>query len=150
MNVLIIYATFSGSTLTAAQLIEAVLKRKGHAVTLKSANEADPSEMNNYDLVVLGSCTWDFSGLEGQLHSYFVDFAKKLQGKDFSQKKFAVFGLGDKTYTHFCAAVDHLEKIVADVKGQKIKDSLRIDRFYFNQEAETKRLQSWAEKLVSE
>lgn len=148
MNIILVYATFSGSTLTAAQIIETELKEKGHSVVLKSANEVNPGELNSFDLIIFGSCTWDFSGLDGQLHSDFIELGKKLAGKDFSAKKFAIFGLGDKTYAHFCAAVDHLEKIVVDIKGQKIVDSLRVDRFYFNQEAETKRLKDWTSHLI--
>lgn len=149
MNILIVYATNSGTTMTAAGSVQQALEQAGHTVTQKLVNEATVEEFGTHDLVIFGSPSWDFDGREGEPHEDFVKFIQGAAGKTAEGKKFAIFGLGDRSYTHFCGAVDHLEKFVADLKGVLATASLRIDNYYQNLPANEQAITAWVQTLLS-
>ncbi len=148
MNTLILFATNSGATDIVSQLIADTLTQNGQTVTRKMVHETSPDDLGNFDAIVLGSPSWDFDGKEGQPHEDYFPFMEKLADKTFENKPFAVFGLGDSSYTHFCGAVEHLEALVAKLKGKKIIDSLKIDGFYYKQDIHTQSTKTWAENLA--
>ena len=152
MKTLLLYATNSGKTYYAAHRIAEVLKEHDVSADVRSVGDAAPDVFNEFDAAILGSCTWNRHTAtakyeEGQLQDQmqgFVD-ALKMGRKKFADKKFAVFGLGDADYMKFCAAADHLEQFVADVGGQKIGDTLRIDGFPQGREDA---IDAWAHQLA--
>lgn len=152
MNVLIVYATNSGGTQRATEVVSEVLSAAGHAVTRKKTVEANPDEIARYDLTILASPSWDYQDKEGrkegQPHIEMRGFMEKAVGKTFPDTKFAVMGLGDTSYMYFTGAVDHLEKFVDTLQGQKVIDSLRIDGFYFDQDANEAKVRDWAGKIT--
>ena len=147
MNVLIIYATYSGSTFSAAQHLEQVLQQKQYQVVMKNALEAHPDELHSPDLVVLTSPSWDVNGEEGMPHEDFQTFQAAVGETTYPQKPFAIMGLGDSNYKHFCGAVSHLEKWVQDKQGVLKQPSLKLDQYYFDEEARKQEIDAWAEKL---
>jgi flavodoxin I len=147
MKILILYATNSGGTEMAAQ--EIVNKLQGtHTVTLKRIIDTNPEEIQAHDLIVLGSPSWDYTDKEGQPHEDFFTFKKNVSGNPFDGKKIAIFGLGDSSYKVFTGAVDELEKWVLEWKGQKIVDSMRIDKFFFNQSEAMQKIDEWCGKVL--
>ena len=160
MDVLIVYGTYSGGTFEVAKEVERLLKEKGHKTTLQNIIDTSPTgayefraddlleQMKSHDLVILGSCTWFEDGAEGQMHSGFRSFEKKIADKSFNDMKFALYGLGDTNYIHFCGAVDHLEKLVTSRKGNLIAPSLRIDRYYTNAKEISGNVKAWVDKLL--
>lgn len=148
MKVLIIYATYSSGTQTASGIVEKVLTQKNHEVTSKNVVDTQPDEIQNYDLTILASPSWDYEGKEGQPHQDFVHFFAQSEDKKFPEKKFAVFGLGDSTFTHFCGAVDHLTSYAQSVGGTVIINPLKIDGFFFNQGENAQKLEAWATQLA--
>ena len=149
-KILLLYATNSGNTYYAAHRIADALKAKKMDVAIHSIGDAMPDILNEFDAVILGSCTWNRAQAtakyeEGQLQDQMQQFVDALKGKTFKNKKFAVFGLGDSDYMKFCAAADHLEQFVRDVKGEKIGETLRIDSFPQGQE---EKIDAWARALV--
>src|SRR5476651_2154930 len=100
MKTLLVYATNSGSTLEVCNYISEEFSQKKKEITIKDTREVEPDEFNNYDLIILGSPTWG----SGEVHDLFLRLFEKSEGKTFSDKKFAVFGLGDSTYAHYCYA----------------------------------------------
>ena len=147
MNTLIVFASYSGGTETAAKILENELKSKSHQVTMKGPAEVNPDEFNNYDLIVLASPSWDVDGHDGQPHEDYKILMQKSESKTFEGKSFAVLGLGDSSYPHFCGAVDVLEKFITDKKGVLKTDSLKIDGFFYDQEKHTQDVKDWADKL---
>lgn len=129
---LIIYGSNSSNTYSASCLIAEELKSAGFSVTMLSAGEATAQDVAAHDFVLLGSCTWskptpDGHELQGQLQELFERFAETLRHEKFPGKRFAVFASGDSRYTKFCAAADLLERLVGDVGGKQVGQSLRID-----------------------
>lgn len=149
MRILIIYATYSGGTQKAAEAIGSALESHGFAVTLKNVMEAKPEDMNPYDLIILGSCTWERAAdkKDGQLHIGFEDFIKKCDQMSFRDKRFAVFGLGDKEYLHFCRAADYLSEFVKQIQGTEVIPALKINSFFFDETSNIKHIHDWSEEL---
>lgn len=148
MNVLLVYSTNSGTTQIVAQTITDALNAASHTVTQIETLEADPAKFMTYDLVLLGSPSWDYEGKEGQPHEHYLPLFEKSKGVTAEGKSFAVFGLGDKSYTYFTGAVDVLEKYVAELKGKLIVPSLRIDTYYQNLPTNTVAIDEWIKNLL--
>lgn len=148
MKVLLAFATYSSSTDLASQLATSLLTQKGIAVDRQDIRDVDPKSLKVYDAIIFGSPSWRTRKGDGYPHEFFLDFIDRMEGETLRGGKFAIFGLGDRAYTHFCGAVDHLEAFVQELGGILLLPSLRIDGFYFNQEDSEKQLAGWAEKLV--
>lgn len=148
MNILLVFATNSGGTQACAQSITDAFAANTHTVTQKNPKEVTEEDIKKADAVILASPSWDYQGQEGQPHEDFLPLFTLLKGKTFPQKKFAVFGLGDSTYTFFCGAVDRLEKLVEEVQGTRIIPSLRIDGYYMDEEKARTELTTWTNKLM--
>lgn len=154
MKIIVIYGTNSGGTYLAAQIISEALTGLGHQVTIKNATEADHHELQNYDLIVMGSNTWNFSKEEGLPHEEIRKFLNKISYNNvpLENKNFAVYGLGDSSYMYFCGSVDVLEKFLSERQVKLVVPSLRIDGFYFRQAENTEKVKTWAgeiEKMLS-
>lgn len=144
MKTLLIFATSTGSTIDVTHCIASEFSQKDKEITVINALNVKPEEINDYDLIILGSSTWG----EGELPEAFTRLVEKLSSHKFTDKKFAVFGLGDATYTYFCGAADHLENFVKQVEGKLIVPTLKIDNFYFNEKQEIPKIQKWAKEVI--
>lgn len=100
-------------------------------------------------LLFFASPSWRTRKGDGQPHEFFLDFIDQMEGKSFANKKFAVFGLGDTAYTHFCGAVDVLESFVTSLGGILVSPSLRVDGFYFDQKNNEQKLEQWVIGLLT-
>lgn len=151
MNVIIVYATNSSGTYQAASLIREILESNDHAVKFQHARDTAPKDLSGYDLIILGSCTWERleqgHRLEGQLQQHMHELASQLHSHPLPGQAFAVFALGDQSYTDFCQAADRLEDVVADVGGTKVAETLRVDRWFFNLERNRLQVREWAKGL---
>lgn len=145
MKVLVAYATYSSSTESASKVIESVLA-KTHEVTRKNIKDVKPDELSDFDVILFGSPSWWNRGKDGQPHEFFLSFIDTMQGKRV-EKPFAIFGMGDRMYTHFTGGVSVLEKFVDYLGGKRITESLRIDGFYFDQPKNEKTVEDWAIKV---
>jgi flavodoxin I len=144
MKTLLIYATNTGSTLEVANYITSKFKENNQEIKVEDARNITPETFNDYDLCLLGAPTWG----DGELLESFSRALEKFAGKKFPGKKFAVFGLGDSTYAHFCGAADHLENFVKQVEGKLIAPTLKIDNYYFNQQQESPKISEWVKKII--
>jgi flavodoxin I len=146
MKTLISYATYSGSTQAASQIVTDELSLLGISPTVKMAAETTEEDIAGNDLIIFASPSWDANGLEGQPHEDFLAMHERFSGKAFEGKQFAVLGLGDSSYTHFCGAVDHLEEYIKEWHGKLAVPSLKIDGFYYKPENPDK-VKEWAKSL---
>lgn len=146
MNILLVWATNSGTTQTVATMITDALTAAGHTVTSKEARATLPEDFNAPQVILFGSPSWDFDGNEGFPHEDFMALTQKLASTVVS-KPFAVFGLGDSSYRKYNGAVDHLEKFIKQVKGTLLIPSLRIDKYYSDIEGNNAKINAWLEEL---
>lgn len=149
MNILLVYATNSGTTMTTAQTVADKLTGKGHQVTMKEARDATPEDFSSGQAILLGSPSWDFEGREGMPHEDWIPLMEKMKTLTIENKPCAIFGLGDSSYKHFCGAVDHMEELVKTMKGKLIVPSLRIDKFYSDQTGNMEKINAWADSVIA-
>lgn len=141
MSVAVVYSSNSGSTYICAGIISSIL-----SCNMFSAKEY-LSLKQDYDYLILGSPSWDYNHIEGMPHQ---DIIHLLDNPDFKKTNYtgvAIFGCGDKSYTHFCGAVDYLENYFKAKKTKQIVPSLRINSFYFDQINNENIVNTWAKEL---
>ena len=90
MSVGIYYGSTTGCTEGVAGKIADQLAEQN--VSMVNVNSAKPSEMLQYDLLLLGTSTWG----SGELQDDWAGFIGGLDGLDFSGRRVALFGLGDQ------------------------------------------------------
>jgi flavodoxin I len=84
------YGSTTGSTLKAAELIQ---KAFGPGqVQLVDVRRATPEDLRKYDVLILGTSTWHWGGLQDE----WAVFADHLTPEVLAGKKIAFFGLGDQ------------------------------------------------------
>lgn len=149
MTALIVYASNSGGTYLTAKLIRESLESAGTKVSFKKARDTSIKDFEKTDLILIGSPSWKTKGKEGQPTQNILDLLEKLKDKKLLDKSFALFGCGDRSYLHFCGAVDELEQFVSKVKGKKVTESLKIDGFFFDVEGNTSQVEEWAAGLTA-
>lgn len=147
MKILLTYATNSGSTYLASNIIKETLQLCNNQVNHKLATNTRVKDMEEADLVIMGSPSWLVNDKQGMPHETMLDLMKKLNSPAAKNKKFAIFGCGDCSYTFFCGAVDHMEKFVEKVGGNQVMPSLKIDGFYFNLKDTQEQAHAWAQVL---
>jgi len=143
-KILIFYGSTSGNTQGVAEKINRALKEVGHNVTLKNVIDTKINELNNYEVLLPGSSTWN----EGELQDDFLEFHMQFEENppQLSGKKFAVFGCGESVYEFFCQAVDILEKTFKEAGAERLVESLKIDGYPEDDENIAK-LNKWIENL---
>nr|WP_321465103.1 flavodoxin [uncultured Desulfobulbus sp.] len=125
-KVLIVYGSTTGNTESTAKQIGEMLTAGGHEIVIKDVRKTTVNELGNgYDMTLLGSSTWGDSEIEFQ--EDFADFYAEMDKAELKEKKVAVFGCGDSSYTFFCGAVDQLQEKVEALGGLLVTDPLKID-----------------------
>lgn len=120
-----------------------------HQVSIHQIQDMKPEGFSAADVILLGTPSWDYKGQEGQPYSAWMEFFEMYPQLQWEGKKFAVFGLGDHTYAHFCGAVDVLTELIQQQGGEIVGEPLRIDQFYFqDQQKALQEAAEWAERVV--
>ncbi|KAF4701523.1 hypothetical protein FOZ63_015824 [Perkinsus olseni] len=115
-GVRVYYASDTGTTEQLAKRLSGILKRRGVLVkTCGGMDELDLADSaNSDDLLVLMTSTCG----DGDMPSAATALWDQMQEMNGSQKlvgRFCVFGLGDSSYEHFCAAAVQLDVRVAEL-----------------------------------
>lgn len=149
MHILLAYATYSNSTFTAVHTLAEELTQRGHTCEIILARDVQTPQIEQTDVVLLASPSWDYSGQQGMPHEDYEVFRKNVGSTTFPGKKFAIMGLGDTNYTYFCGAVGHIEEMVTELQGQLVIESLKLDQFYIYEQENTVKIKQWAAQLAS-
>ena len=154
MNILIVYATNSGSTYEAAKIVRDILNEHKHIASIKSVIEAQSDDLSAHDAFVFGSCTWQWTNkegkiLDGELPQHFNDFICRIEGASLKKKHCAVFGMGDHSYSNYCAAAERLSEFVKTFGGTLVGEPLKVGEFFFDLPNNTNRVSSWARSISS-
>ena len=120
---IVVYGSTTGNTEELAGYIGRAVKESAICeVVIKIVTETDVNELNDYDLILLGSSTWG----DGELQDDFIDFYEEMKGLDLKGKKAASFGTGDSSWEQFCAAVDILEEQLKKC-GAEVSKGFKVD-----------------------
>jgi flavodoxin I len=147
MNILLLYATNSGSTEMAANEVMNHLSSASHQVTLKKIIEANNDDIQNAHLVVLGSPSWDHENKEGQPHDDFFSWKEHVDTSKFANKPVAIFGCGDSSYQIFCGAVDELTKWVSEWGAKPVVEPLKMDKYYYQLAQNQELIRQWVSQF---
>lgn len=149
MKITIIYATNTGNTYLAAQIIRDMLS-SNHDVDMVNALDAKPQHLTSADLVLIGSSSWDWQGKEGHPIQSMIDYLESLDINQIKDKQFAVFGCGDRDFKLFCGAVDRITDFIQAGGGNIIHDPLKIDKLYIDILNKIEKAKDWAKDLNSQ
>ncbi len=159
----IFYGSTTGNTENAAELIGKLIEDS----QVQSIASASKSDLENYDLLILGTSTWGW----GELQDDWADALDNVKSADLSGKAVALFGLGDQeAYTDtfvdgllpICeAALAAGARLVGKwpTSGYHHQGSTAQDGDFFlglaldeeNQSAETEeRINRWVDQLFTE
>ncbi|WP_017651802.1 flavodoxin FldA [Fortiea contorta] len=89
-NIGLFYGTQTGKTESAAEIIRDEFG--GEVVTLIDISQADTNDFEEYELLIIGSPTWNIGELQSDWEGFFPD----LDEINFSGKLVAYFGTGDQ------------------------------------------------------
>ncbi|GAB2540392.1 flavodoxin domain-containing protein [Gracilibacillus alcaliphilus] len=102
MKAAIIYTSVTGNTATLAEIIHENMEKRHIATDLIPVDSFDPAALSNYDMVAIGTYSWD----DGELPMEMEDVFEAFEEEDVQHITTGVFGTGDSFYSHFCGAVD--------------------------------------------
>lgn len=157
----IFYSFNSGKTQAVG---ERIAKEFGEGIEINDIEEVDGSKFLEYDLIIIGASTW----YDGELPDYWDDILPKIKETDFSNKRLAIFGLGnqqgypDKFGDAIAVLADALEPLGAKLLGFTSTDgydfeasrSIRDNRFMgllLDEESQpeltVERIKKWVEQL---
>lgn len=123
MKLAIVFATLSGNTLEFSRRLQAHLLAQAQEAPLLDLLNLKLSDFLAYDLVFLGSSTYD-GGLNPIAE---VFFERVTETFDLSSTKFALFSLGDSTYPDFAKSGEHIATRLAPHRAQILSPIQVID-----------------------
>ena len=147
MNILLCYASNSGSTYLTSKIIEETLNSYNFKVVKKPARDVNLQDIETANLIIMGSPSWLIDKVQGMPHETIIALMQKFYSK-IRDKRFALFGCGDSSYTHFCKAVEHMEDFVKINGATNIMPSLKIDGFYFDLKDTQEQAYAWTTVLA--
>lgn len=111
------FGTQTGNTQDIAETIQTELGGDG-VVDLHDMAEAETSELENYDCIIVGCPTWNIGELQSDWEAVFDD----LDDIDFNGKKVAYFGSGDQVgyADNFQDAMGILEEKISSLGGKTV------------------------------
>lgn len=138
MNVLVAYHSFSGNTEEMAEMIQDRLEFLGcRPEVYEIGRGAYFPDLSHYDVVMLGTFTWDLGGTPADVKDFVADVGYK-------PNHIAVFGSGDTQFGGdelFCLAVTKLTRFYnSPWEGLKIEQSPRG--------SQERKVTSWVDGIV--
>jgi len=127
MNIALFYGSLTGNTMLISEQLATHLQSKGHEVTMEDQSMVDVNNLRNFDLVIFGASTWGEGDANPTTESFLVTLNDP--STDITDVKYAIFGLGDRSYEHFCGVVDRLEQTLQTKKAFQAHPSLRLEGF---------------------
>lgn len=137
---IVVFGSTTGNCEELAGIIANTAEDKGLDVVLKNVTEASVDELQDYDLILLGSSTWG----DGELQDDFYDFDAEMTNIRLDGKKVAVFGCGDSGMDDFCGAVTLIESRAKECGATIVTESLRVDGAIVDEDAV-----AWTEAAVA-
>lgn len=147
MQIAVVYATYSNSTFMACEYAVAEFAKRGHAAQMVLARETTIANFQGVHAVIFASPSWDRDAAQGMPHEDFDLLAQQLKGASLPTILYAIMGLGDSSYTYFCGAVDHIQKMALELQMKEMTGPLKIDNYYMNEQAAQAQITAWVEQI---
>ncbi|KAH0571177.1 Flavodoxin [Spironucleus salmonicida] len=126
MSISIIFASESATTCSVANLAFHILEKKGIQSTIAQADQATPDMFKQTFMYFTSSyCVGDHPNVAIVNNEFFAhqkEFQEAVKGQ-----KFAVYGLGSKSFKTYNAAAEKAEQVFSAAGGIKIIDTMKID-----------------------
>ena len=124
------YGSTTGNTQKVAEIIAEAFGRV--EVDLHDVRKASADDLEKYDVLILGTSTWQWGGLQDE----WANFEDALDEVDLDDKKIALFGVGDqKRYPdHFVDGIGLLyDGIISG--GAEVIGKWPVEGYQFNESA---------------
>ncbi|WP_079708849.1 flavodoxin domain-containing protein [Paraliobacillus ryukyuensis] len=102
MKAAIIYTSITGNTEALAEEIYQGMISKGIEVDFIPVDDLDYDMLPSYDVIAIGTYTWDNGDLPMEMEDLFTAFEEM----DMKHVTTGVFGTGDSFYPYYCGAVN--------------------------------------------
>lgn len=136
----IVYASTSGNVEFVCETAAAVWQKAGFDCSLHRAEIAPTALIDDHDLLVLATSTWE----HGVLNPFFNEWVKYLKTSDLSGKKAIFIGLGDMRYERhlFNQGYKELSAVFTEAGGEAIGRPLLLNGQPYDQKEA--RVEPWA------
>ncbi|WP_029003284.1 PepSY domain-containing protein [Azorhizobium doebereinerae] len=114
-DILLVHASQTGTAARLAAATLAALEQGGERVALAPLGTVPPAELRRFRLVLLIAATTG----EGDVPDGARHFLKSLQPGAMAGVRFAVLGLGDRSYAHFCGGAETLRSALLAAGGSE-------------------------------
>lgn len=145
----IIYASTSGHTAYVLDTLCDYLKQEMRELVIKKqrAEQTQPGDLLDSDVLLLACGTWNTGGIEGQLNPHMHALLReRAKSVDLRGKQCALIGLGDERYHYTVRAMQHLDHFVQSHGGAVLMPGLRIVNEPYGQE---ERVREWGKELIA-
>ena len=137
----ILFGSQSGNAQNLANVISESLASEGFDSPVFDMGSIDPENIHDMDYVVIVTSTWG-DGEAPDNASEWMSYLKFNEELNLSHVKFAVIGLGDTYYPHFCQCGKDFEQYLSKHGGHSLLRRLDCDLYYEEQYPE------WLSELI--
>ncbi len=127
----ILWGSQSGNAQNLAHVIGDSLS-EDFETSIHDMGELDPEEIHNIKILVLVTSTYG-DGEPPDNASEWMSFIKFAEELDLSHLQYAVIGLGDTYYPHFCQAGKDFDEYLSKRGGHAMLNRLDCDLYYEEQ-----------------
>ena len=141
MSVKILYGTETGNSEALAVQASEALKEAGIEADVLDMGNVSLNDLKGYDKALFITSTWGDGDAPGNAIALLEEL-KSEKTKCLSELNYAVFGIGESIYEHFCQAAIDFDEAVFDL-GAK-----RIESLEKSEEDNEENLKNWIEKII--
>lgn len=142
MKAAIIYTSVTGNTSTLAEIIGEKMSKHNIETELIPVDEFQPERLHDYDIVTVGTYSWDNGDLPMEMEEVFEAF----EDQEVKHITTGVFGTGDSFYPYYCGAVD----IFRDMLYVHTNLAVTLKVELTPQEEDLHRCEKFCDRLLSE
>jgi sulfite reductase (NADPH) flavoprotein alpha-component len=138
----ILFGSQTGNAKNLAQTISNQLEEAGFSSRVLDMGQSDPESIRLMDYVVIVTSTYG-DGEAPDNASEWWSFLKFTESLDLSHLNYAVLGLGDTYYPHFCQSGKDFDHFLSKHGGHPLVSRLDCDLYYEEQYG------PWLESLIA-
>ncbi len=137
----ILYGTMSGNGRNLAHVIGESLESAGFETLVSGLGDVDPENIHDMDYLVIVTSTYG-DGEPPDNASEWMSYLKFNEEIQLKNLKYAVLGLGDRYYPHFCQCGKDFDEYLSNRGGNPLLPRLDCDLYYEEQYPE------WLSELI--